>query len=122
MHKAKRMTMVALAVEIAFASVYAQDDGTLLERGEEASAKSQALSRSALMLDTDSLTNAWKDSGLAVYRCSMLFRDFGKSVTEANGNAARKWAQLDAATWKLLETGMAQAQTDGNATSVPSTR
>ena len=114
MHKAKRLTMVALAVEIAFASAYAQDDGALLERGEAASSSGQASPRSALTLDTASLTNAWKDSGISVYRCAVLFQTFGKAVTEANGNAAAKRAQLDAATWKLLETGMAKAQVDGN--------
>ena len=114
MHKARQLTMVALAVEIALALAYAQDDGTLLERDAEASAIVQSSPRSALTLDTASLTNAWKESGISVYRCTALFQDFGKSVTEANGNAAAKRAQLDAATWKLLETGMAKAQAAGN--------
>ncbi len=114
MHKARQMTMVALAVEIALASTYAQDDSTLLERDVETSAIVQSAPRSALTLDTASLTNAWKDSGISVNRCAVLFQDFGKSVTEANDNAAAKRAQLDAATWKLLETGKAKAQADGN--------
>ncbi len=116
MHKARRMTIVALAAEIALASAYAQDNGTSPEREAEASASVQSNTspHSALTLGTASLTNAWKESGISMYRCAALFQDFGKAIATANGNAAAKRAQLDAATWKLLETGMAKAQADGN--------
>ncbi len=92
-------------------SVAADDDTEKQDNGEDVFVDEPSV---PFMLDAASLTEAYRDSGISIYKCRVALKDFEKAVATANAVAETNRANMAQIVAKYLKNGMAKAQAAGD--------